>query len=149
VGGRNGASEAENPPQARLVVIDVQEVVGPRELSDSLATKHSSRSGTRRPTQDFSLRPDSSAPVRRDGWLRTGPGGRYATCAFRPVGRRSSLALTREGSGRRRCGRDGWFAANAATEDAAARWLPVAECSHDIGDRPRDSSWREAVVTQA
>jgi hypothetical protein len=55
--------------------------------------------------------------------------GRYATCAFRPVGRCGSVALSREGSGRRRCGRDGWFAAQGVVCCAHLRPLPPARSS--------------------
>jgi hypothetical protein len=41
-------------------------------------------------------------------------------CAFIASGSDGSLPLSREGSGRRRCGRDGWFAAGAAVAQALA-----------------------------
>jgi hypothetical protein len=60
-----------------------------------MATVRASGSGPEVRWPHDRVRPDPSAPVRRDGCLRISPGGRYATCAFRSVGRRSSLALPR------------------------------------------------------
>jgi hypothetical protein len=67
------------------------------------------------------VRPDPSAPVGAGApafrtWDRSRP-----ACALTSTGSSGSPPLPREGSGRRRCGRDGWFAAAAATESTGGR----------------------------
>ena len=55
----------------------------------------------------------------------------FASLALSPSERaRGSLAPSREGSGRRRCGRDGWFAAISATWRVPATCLVFARSGH-------------------
>jgi len=55
------------------------------------------------------------------------------TCALLETGARDRLVLPREGSGRRRCGRDGWFAAEAAVA------LPLADHPIRAGQHAHDA----------
>jgi hypothetical protein len=69
----------------------------------------------------------------RDGTPSHGPLAATASHATqKPELEPSALPLSREGSGRRRCGRDGWFAAGAAVAQALADHpIPAGQLAHD------------------
>src|ERR1039458_6813324 len=67
--------DRNGPAQNRLLVIDVQEVVGPREFSDSLATKRSPTPCRIRAAADDRIRPNAGARLRGGAcecWTRGG-----------------------------------------------------------------------------